>query len=305
MENNVAMICPICEYQNAKITDNTDGADRSVILCQNCGKFEISGSALATLSNRDKDFELSYSIRRRYLRNERVYLNTTNRGEIMGGIEIPKRIKDIAESILKDVYTHDDMLSHGLSITNDNIASYAIEDTNRLQPILQYLEDIGWFKLMRFGGGGALLTITGTGIEYAESIVNPNFKSKQVFVAMSFNHELDVIYHEAITKAVEQCGLTPIRIDLVDFNDEIISNVLSRISQSRFLIADYTDNRPGVYFETGYAIGKGLPVIYCCRESDKGHIHFDVNHYKFIHWIEVGDFKTELVKRITNTGLNS
>jgi len=303
MENSSAMICPICKYQDAKIAENTSGADRSEILCKNCIKYKISGSALATLSNRDKDVELSYSIRRRNRRNEKVCVTTTNRGEIIEGIEIPKTIKDKAESILKEVYTHDKLLSSGLSITNNNVASYAIEDTIRLRPILQYLEDSGWFRIMRYFGGEALLTITGAGIDYAESIVNPNFKTKQVFVAMSFNPELDVIYHEAIAKAVEQCGLTPIRIDLDYFNGEIVSNVLSRISQSRFLIADYTDNRNGVYFETGYAIGKGLPVIYCCRESDKGHIHFDVNHYNFIYWNEVNDFKTEIVNRITNTGL--
>lgn len=297
--------CPICKKANVSIKQPYGGADSLVINCPNCDSYEISNSAIATLSNRPKDFELSYAIRRRSIRKEKVFVYSTNRADIIAGIEIPKGIKNIAEALLLDVYKDDSMMGRGLVISNDNIFSFAIESIDKLPPVLKYIEDAGWFSLERLGSGAAYLNITGHGIKHAEEILNPNFRSTQVFVAMSFNSELDAIYHEAIKTAVDECGLNPIRIDLVDFNDEIILNVLNRINQSKFLIADYTDNRPGVYFETGYALGKGLPIIYCCRESDKDNIHFDVNHYKFIHWKEASDFKAELVKRITNTGLNS
>ncbi len=297
--------CPICKAANVAAIEQSEGVDSYQISCPICGSYEVSGSAITMFTNIDKDFELSYAIGRRNLRKEKVYVNTVNRDDILDGIEMPTRIKDIAELILTEVYKNEESSANGLVISEDNISLYAIENMNKLRMVLQYVEDADWFTLEKFGSGAAFITITGAGIEHAENIINPNFKSSKVFVAMSFNPELDIIYRDAIKKAVEECGLKPIRIDLEYFNDEIISNILQRINKSRFLIADYTDNRPGVYFETGYAIGKGLPVIYCCRKSDKGNIHFDVDHYNFINWEEVNDFKSGLVKRITNTGLNT
>ncbi len=35
----------------------------------------------------------------------------------------------------------------------------------------------------------------------------------------------------------------------------------------RFMIADFTGHRGGVYFEAGFAHGLGIPVIWTCRED--------------------------------------
>ena len=295
--------CPICKAANVTVEEQSGGVDSFQINCPICGSYALAGSALTMLTNRDKDFELSYAIRRRNLRKEKVYVNTVNRGELMAGIEIPKRIKDIAEQILKEVYLNEELSANGLVITDDNMSLYAIENMNKLRSVLQYLEDSGWFKLERLGSGGGFLTIKGAGTDHAEMIINPNHHSKQVFVAMSFNPVLDTLYTAAIQEAVKHCQLSALRSKDFDFNDEVIKNIQFQIDSSRFVIADFTDNRPGVYYEAGYATGRNLPVIYCCRESDKVNIHFDIYHFNFIFWSELDDLKSALIKRITNTEL--
>jgi len=212
-------------------------------------------------------------------------------------------IKTIAESILVKVYEDAENSDKAILINDDKIAEYGCEDVAKKSMVIKYIEGQKWFDVKKLTDGSAYMTINGEGIKHAESIQNHNNKSKQVFVAMSFNPQLRSMYENVIKVAIGRCGLDPVRIDDTDFNGEIIENVRNQIDQCRFVIADFTDNSPGVYFEAGYALGRNIPVIFCCRESDKGEIHFEINHNKFIFWNEFHEFNAELVKRITNTGL--
>jgi nucleoside 2-deoxyribosyltransferase len=63
---------------------------------------------------------------------------------------------------------------------------------------------------------------------------------------------------------------------------------------SRFLIADFTEQRPGVYFEAGFAIGLGLPVFWFVRKDDLDNVHFDTHQYNHIMW----EIKESLAQQI-------
>ena len=43
--------------------------------------------------------------------------------------------------------------------------------------------------------------------------------------------------------------------------------------ECRFVVADVTNHRNGVYFEAGYAMGMGLPVIWMCHKDDMKEAH--------------------------------
>lgn len=60
--------------------------------------------------------------------------------------------------------------------------------------------------------------------------------------------------------------------------------IITEIKNSRFLVADVTQQRPGVYFEAGYALGLGIPVFWCVREDDLKNVHFDTRQYNHIVW---------------------
>ncbi len=54
--------------------------------------------------------------------------------------------------------------------------------------------------------------------------------------------------------------------------------------RSRFLVADFTSQRGGIYFEAGYALGLGLRVIWLVRSDKLKNVHFDTRQYNFIQW---------------------
>ena len=71
---------------------------------------------------------------------------------------------------------------------------------------------------------------------------------------------------------------------------------------SRFLVADFTHGtcgaRGSVYYETGFAYGLGLPVIYTCRNDLVEKLHFDTRQYYHIAWERPDELRDGLEKRI-------
>jgi len=173
----------------------------------------------------------------------------------------------------------------------------------------------------------SLHKITPAGWSYLESLRQPNPESKKAFVAMWFTDEMNEICENYIKKAAEKAGgykATP--INEKDYNGDINDEIIGEIRNSKFVIADFTGNRGGVYYEAGFAYGLNIPVIYTCREAwfnqfvkqsikikdPKGkeddnelnifsQIHFDINHHNFIIWKDGDDLYEQLVKRIKAT----
>ena len=85
-----------------------------------------------------------------------------------------------------------------------------------------------------------------------------------------------------------------------DIDDRIDNEIVALIRQSKFIVADYTGQRGGVYFESGFAQGLGLPVIWTCREDDMENLHFDTSHFNFLPWEEdkLPEFEEKLKNRI-------
>jgi nucleoside 2-deoxyribosyltransferase len=169
--------------------------------------------------------------------------------------------------------------------------------------------------------------ITPAGWEYIQQLRARNPKSKKAFVAMWFDDNLRSVYEEYISEAVKSCGFKAERVDYVEHNDLIIDRILSSINSSRFVIADFTGNRAGVYYEAGYARGLNIPVIYTCNNSwfNANHsttitvpidsssqsveveasfgtqIHFDLLQQNFLLWENGEDLKEKLINRINAT----
>jgi nucleoside 2-deoxyribosyltransferase len=59
---------------------------------------------------------------------------------------------------------------------------------------------------------------------------------------------------------------------------------MAHIRRSRFVVADFTGQRGGVYFEAGFALGLGHPVIWTVRSDDLTAVHFDNRQYNFLQW---------------------
>lgn len=132
-----------------------------------------------------------------------------------------------------------------------------------------------------------------------EKLENPN-QSKQAFVAMWFDESMNAAFLE-IEKACNSNGYIALKIDLKEHNNEISSEILYEIRKSKFLIADVTGYRQGVYFEAGYSLGLGQKIIWCCKENDFENVHFDTRQYNHIVWKNETDLYEKLEKRIRST----
>jgi hypothetical protein len=75
---------------------------------------------------------------------------------------------------------------------------------------------------------------------------------------------------------VQAAGYTPVIVNAVEHVNKIDDEIISQIRNARFLVADFTGHRGGVYFEAGFALGLGLPVFWTCKKDHLDHLHFDV-----------------------------
>jgi hypothetical protein len=124
------------------------------------------------------------------------------------------------------------------------------------------------------------------------------------FVAMAFNNdEIDAAYDQGIARAIADCGFVPVRVDREPYNDSITDKIIVGIRSAQFVIADVTKQRNGVYFEGGYAMGLGRPVIWMVhkKDMDAKRVHFDTSHLNHIVWSDPTDLRSKLTDRIRAT----
>jgi len=170
------------------------------------------------------------------------------------------------------------------------------------------------------------------GWEYLDELSKKRNLSDKAFVAMWFDPSLNEVFNEHIGPALTECGYSsPFRIDQHEHSDKIDDAIIAKINEASLVIVDLTcdvfnhstlterkivEARGGVYFEAGYAMGLGIPIIWTCRTDCIKHIHFDLRQYRQIGWYEeegtynvkgLNDkitFKEALVNRISALRLN-
>lgn len=120
---------------------------------------------------------------------------------------------------------------------------------------------------------------------------------RSVLVAMSFKDTEKL--REAIREGVQSAGYIAIFIDEVQHNDLITPELLKHIRDSKFVVVDLTHQNNGAYFEEGYAMGLGKPVIQLCQKGT--HLHFDIAQKNTIMWGTEDDIPLLLCNRIKAT----
>ena len=136
-----------------------------------------------------------------------------------------------------------------------------------------------------------------------ENVTASETDSKCAFVAMWFYSTMKDFYEKGIKPAVEEAGYTAVRIDLKEFNNKICDELIAEIKRSKFLIADFSGLRSGVFFEAGFAKGLGREVIFTVRKEDVDQLkeHFDTRQYNHIVYDSPEDLRKKLYNRIGAT----
>ena len=180
---------------------------------------------------------------------------------------------------------------------------------DRLLQAEEFVWHIEWLKsqqlVFQTGAGGpayAQLTLSMEGWKRVQPLPRPGGIAGRCFVAMWFADEMDEAFELGISRAVTDCGFpAPTRIDRKEHNNQITDEIMAAIRDAEFVVADFSGNRGGVYYEAGFARDLGRPVIYCCRESDFDGRHFDTKWINHIRWSDVADLRRKLANRIKAT----
>lgn len=104
-----------------------------------------------------------------------------------------------------------------------------------------------------------------------------------VFVAMPFDARYDDTYFVAMVGAAKAAGAACDRVDQASFVGEIVSEIQRRIRRARVVIADLSEARPNVLYETGYAHALPRPTIHVCS-TPMGDLPFDVRNWNTLRY---------------------
>lgn len=142
------------------------------------------------------------------------------------------------------------------------------------------------------------IRLTPKGYARVDELQKNTAYGKAVLVAMKFDDDT-IPLREAIRKGITNAGYVAVFIDEVQHNDFITPELLKHIRDSKFVVVDLTHQNNGAYFEEGYAMGLGKPVIQLCKHDTK--LHFDIAQKNTIMWQNEDDIPERLCNRIKAT----
>ena len=210
----------------------------------------------------------------------------------------PRDIIDKKNSVLLDVnksFEHFGQMRTIIWMYETSAYELYLHNEEEYKAYLDVLEEEELIK--RYKDGSTKITLKGF-IEI-ERLQRQGSTSRNCFVAMSFKPDMKPT-REAIRAAITSCGYNPILIDEEQIEDGKTINdaMIATMRRCKFLVADFTKQNQGVYFETGFMLGLGRPVIYLCEERDWESTHFDTNRFPHIKYSSLEELEKQLSDRI-------
>ena len=288
--------CVVCTTTQAE-TLSTPGYDGVHQNCPRCGEFKISGTTLGIMSGgigNEARAKLSGWVRDQNRAGTTPEINSYIYKRILAR-PIPS-VADRATRLLIESAQGQTELGARFNINEPRfLAATYSSNNNDLFFLMRLLERRGLIEHQAIGG---IADISPEGyIELDELLRHPS-DSLQGFVAMWFDSNLDEAYSNGFQKGIMDAGYNPVRIDRVEHINRIDDEIIARINASRFVVADFTGHRGGVYFEAGYALGLNLPVFWSCRKDHLNELHFDIRQFNCIDWEIPEELAERLSKRI-------
>ncbi|MDE2644797.1 MAG: hypothetical protein OXI05_03010 [Bacteroidota bacterium] len=228
-------------------------------------------------------------------RADRILLYLADRSQQTPGraINIDAHQKRASSSERRVMYYQ--MLAHSASLGKEDLFY-----------LVRYLTKQELITHMHISSDHDQLVVTVPGYARVEKLKQEvNWASDRVFVAMWYHKSTEDVWKKGIEPAIKEAGYEPVLIKNQQFVGSIVDEIISEIRRARFIVVDYTHGKQGargsVYYEAGYADGRGLKVISICKKTILEKVHFDTQQHNHIVW-EAGkedELKTQLKNRIT------
>jgi hypothetical protein len=284
--------CPLCSslaniYRPKEPQDLFEGS------CDRCGDVCIYQSAVDESRRLNKTHLISAFLRRRPVDEPAVILRK---------IDIERILKDTPNySVLEKL----DLALIQISSMTDEPGQRSRFEVRRDYPLVYakseneaafYVRQLAALDYVK--EDTAVAQMTSKGYLRLSDIQRAGRQSAFVFIAMWFDPSMNDVYDQAIEPAVRKAGYKAVRIDREEHANRIDDEIIGRIRGSRFMVADFSGQRAGVYFEAGLMLGLGRTVIWMCNRSELKGVHFDTRQYNFIDYENIIEARKRLHDRI-------
>ncbi len=125
---------------------------------------------------------------------------------------------------------------------------------------------------------------------------------KTCFMIQPLWEPYDTRFDDTYKLAIEAASLVADRVDKDDAVNKIVPAIHEKIKKAAICLAEISTDRPNVWYEIGYAIAHGKPMVYVCDSPRKTNLPLDFELQKYIPL--VGKTKTafsEHEKKITDS----
>jgi nucleoside 2-deoxyribosyltransferase len=293
--------CKLCNGA-AKCWEDHPGFNRFNCQCARCGNYSIMGPLATTVlpTFADRYYLLAGCIRERTEHGQAQVQLTQEIIDDMLALA-PRTVLQKAEKLLGSLARKSRYPGDWVHLTwRDSVPLGYCKNEEELH---YYLEHLRVRRLIdtQNTAHDAACRVQPDGWTALESRRPSNLVSDKAFVAMWFDESMRLAYEEGIRPAVKEAGYQAVRIDAVEFNSDVVERIIGEIRECRFVVADVTGQRNGVYFEGGFAFGLALPVIWMCRDNEVEKLHFDTRQLNHIVWRDSATIRERLSRRILAT----
>lgn len=301
--------CPICNSP-ARIDTAYSLTPITMAVCRICGKFRYSGSAQSLMENLrnigdNRLYKLSHILREvsdgaRGIRDNSLFpIYSSSDFEKMLDRPDPS-VQEKLSALLKHLSTISTY--PGYKTEFDSANDYSVlcaKNSTEANFYMDSLYEQGHLAAppQKTDHNGTTFILSAKGWIELDRIAKSGIESSNAFVAMWFDPSRKIFF-DAMNKAIGDSGYLAIRMDFIEHINHIDDEIISQIRQSKFLVADLSGQRNGVYHEAGFMLGLGRPVIWACEKDQLNQVHFDTRQYNTIDYVDADELRTRLQFRI-------
>jgi hypothetical protein len=291
--------CPVCS--NRLSLARLDDSRTWHLECPVCGTYAVTEEGVDELAEKKYQSQkpLIYGTLRYMSDRKRPFtIQSDNLDDLIAAARPPKGPLEAVDLIIGFLRERTQYFGQYLKLAPSDLAlTYSI-NFKEFENYLNLAKELG---LLEGPPSSPEYALTSKGWQRLEEMSRIRPKGNVAFVAMNFSNEFKPAWSDGFKPCLIESGFNPVRMDLVEHNDKIDDRIVAEIRRSSLLVADFTGNRGGVYFEAGYALGLGLPVIWTCREDFIEQVHFDTRQYNHVLWRDPAELKVKLSDRIHAT----
>lgn len=288
--------CHLCGGHDAQVHVDFP-TSMALVSCKRCGDYCISEEATDELSSstlHGRRYMLSGLARNGPVGEHRLRITRVALPQLLANAPVPTDIFEAADRMLLHLSSKLAGFDGAIRVNRDDYPLIFARSPDEYSAVLTHLVETGILR----GGASNTYALTAEGWRRLRELRIGATTSDQAFVAMSFAPELQNAWEHGFRPALQAGGYSPVRVDSIPHNDKICDRIVLEIRRSGLVVADFTGQRGGVYFEAGFALGLGKSVVWTCKESDVQNLHFDTRQYRHILWSDPEQLRTALLDHI-------